>query len=158
MLQQDCDGTSTTLPTSTHWGASECSYHRANRTFPATIQPEEGKLGAVRKSVRCSHGKHTRHNRMICQFLNALRKVARKNIPRGCRRNYVPCLTPESIQLIEEYRVKYEDYPFPDNTITLGEELISAISEERLSMADPDRINRHDTQQQEGVIHDKQAL
>ena len=47
VLQQDCDGTSTTLPTSTHWSASECSYHRANRTFPATIQPEEGKLGAV---------------------------------------------------------------------------------------------------------------
>ena len=36
------------------------------------------------------------------QFVNALRKVARKNIPRGCRRNYVPSLTPESIQLIEE--------------------------------------------------------
>ena len=33
VLQQDCDGTSTTLPTSTHWSASECSYHCANRTF-----------------------------------------------------------------------------------------------------------------------------
>ena len=33
------------LPTSSHWNASEYSYHRANRTFPATIQPEEGKLG-----------------------------------------------------------------------------------------------------------------
>ena len=65
------------------------------------------------------------------QFVNALRKVARKSIPRGCRRNYVPGLTPESIQLIEEYRDKYKDDPFADSTITLGDELMSAISEER---------------------------
>ena len=65
------------------------------------------------------------------QFVNALRKVARKNIPRGGRRNYVPGRTPESIELIEEYREKYEDDPFADSTITLGEEPMSAISEER---------------------------
>ena len=65
------------------------------------------------------------------QFVNALRKVARKNILRGCRRNYIQGMTPESIELIEDYRVKYEDDPFADSTITLGEELMRAISEER---------------------------
>ena len=65
------------------------------------------------------------------QRVNALRKVARKNIPRGCRRNYVPGLTPGSIELIKEYREKYEDDPFADSTITLGKKLMSAISEER---------------------------
>ena len=63
--------------------------------------------------------------------MNALRKVARKNILRGCRRNYVPGLTPESTELIEEYRDKYEDDPFADNTITLGEEQMNAISVQR---------------------------
>ena len=106
------------------------SYHRANRTFPATIQPEEGKLGAVRISARCSRREHPATAECYDQFVNALRKVARKNIPRGCRRNYVPGLTPESTELIEEYREKYEDDPFADNTITLGEELMSTISEQ----------------------------
>ena len=36
VLQQDCDGTSTTLPTSTHCSASECSYHCAKRTGSRT--------------------------------------------------------------------------------------------------------------------------
>ena len=37
----------------------------------------------------------------------------------------------KSTELIKEYRKKYEDDPFADSTITLGEELMSTISEER---------------------------
>ena len=48
---------------SSTWGYA--SYQRENRTFPATIQPEEGKLGAVRISARCSRGEHPRHRRML---------------------------------------------------------------------------------------------
>ena len=36
--------------------------------------------------------------------------------------------------------------------------LLTVVGYYDLSMADPDRINRHDSQQQEGVVHDTQAL
>ena len=131
MLQQDCDGTNTTLPTSTHWSASECNYHRANRTFPGRFNLKKANWEQYAYQLDAAVENIPATAECYDQFVNALRKVARKNIPRGCRRNYVPGLTPESIQLIEEYPEKYEDDPSADSTITLGDELMSAISEER---------------------------
>ena len=128
----NCDGTSTTLPTSTHWSASECSYitvqtvpfRRRFNLKKANWEQYAYQLYAAAENIPAT-------DECYDQFVNALRKVARKNIPRGCRRNYVPGLTPESIELIKEYRVKHEHDPFADSTITLGEELMSAISDER---------------------------
>ena len=92
--------------------------------------------------------------------MNALRKVARKNIPRGCRGNYVPGLTPESIKLIEEDREKYEDDPFADSTITLGEELMSAISEERRKAWQTliESTDMTNNSKKPCMVHDTQAL
>ena len=65
------------------------------------------------------------------QFVDVSRKVARKNNPRGCRRNYIPGLTPESTELYEQCREKCESDPFAEDTIPLGDELTNAISKKR---------------------------
>ena len=44
---------------------------------------------------------------------------------------HIPCLTPESTVLYEQYREKYDSDPFAEDTIVLGETLTNAISEER---------------------------
>ena len=65
------------------------------------------------------------------QFIDAVRRAARKNIPRGCRRNNVPGLTRESAEMYEQYRHDYESDHFAEDTIEAGEELMNTISEER---------------------------
>ena len=89
------------------------------------------------------------------QFVNALRKFARKNISRGCRRNYVPGLTPESIELIEEYREKYEDDQFADSIChhTRGKSTEQTTESSPRSTAIPGRPGIHETIYCSGTRH-----
>ena len=62
------------------------------------------------------------------QFKTAVWKTAKKHIPRGCRKSYIPCLSNEGKQLYEDYKKAYETDPFAETTIQLGESLMSSVS------------------------------
>lgn len=64
-------------------------------------------------------------------FVEAIRKASRKHIPRGCRTNYVPGLTEESMSLYEAYKKQYSSNPFADKTIETGNMLINIMAEEK---------------------------
>lgn len=62
-----------------------------------------------------------------------MKDISRKYIPRGCRTTYVPGLDKNSKGLLEKYKALFERDPFAEQTIQVGEELISNISEVRRS-------------------------
>ncbi len=64
-------------------------------------------------------------------FQTLVWEVAKKNIPRGCRKTYIPGLTDQSKEMYQEYIQAYNDDPFAENTIELGETLLASISNER---------------------------
>ena len=64
-------------------------------------------------------------------FQNSVWKVAKDNIPRGCRKTYIPSLGDENKELYRDYEQSYNEDPFSENTIQLGENLLASISEER---------------------------
>ena len=64
-------------------------------------------------------------------FRNLVWEVARKHIPRGCRKTYIPCLNDEGKHLYELYMPAYNLDPFSDETIQLGDELTTLMSDER---------------------------
>ena len=55
-------------------------------------------------------------------------EVAKKYIPRGCRTDYIPCLTDLSKELYENYTKAYNNDPFSEDTVNLGHALTSAIN------------------------------
>ncbi|KAK3885135.1 hypothetical protein Pcinc_010617 [Petrolisthes cinctipes] len=61
-------------------------------------------------------------------FQTLVWKAARNNIPRGYRKTYIPGLAePNKIQY-EEYVQAFNEDPFAENTIELGEDLLTSIS------------------------------
>ena len=54
--------------------------------------------------------------------------TARKQIPRGCRKNYVPGLTTDLAEQYNEYIQLHEQYPFSTATITAGDELAQTLT------------------------------
>ena len=64
-------------------------------------------------------------------FVKVIKETARKNIPRGCRTNYIPGLTSESAAMYEDYKVMFESDPFDEATTAAGENLMSAIAEQQ---------------------------
>ena len=58
-------------------------------------------------------------------------EVAKKKIPRGCRKSYIPCLNDRSKEIYETYIDSYNKDPFSDKTVHLGEDLILLLVTER---------------------------
>ena len=68
----------------------------------------EKQIGKIKPTSNC------------CEFFTDLvRRTARKHIPRGCLTRYVPCLSQESLNLLDAYNELFEDDPFAENTIEL---------------------------------------
>ena len=62
-------------------------------------------------------------------FTKFVHQAARKNIPRGCRTQYIPGLDAQSSELYEQYQQLYEFDPFAESTIEVGERLMTSLSE-----------------------------
>ncbi|KAL4113930.1 hypothetical protein QTP88_017480 [Uroleucon formosanum] len=62
-------------------------------------------------------------------FTKLVKTISRKNIPRGCRIKYIPGLTPELVETLEQYTDKYEADPFDEDTIEKEEELMNLLTE-----------------------------
>ena len=64
-------------------------------------------------------------------FTKLVKNISRKNILRSCRVKYIPGLTPELVERLEQYTNIFETNPFEKNTIEKREELMNLLSEEK---------------------------
>ncbi|KAK3887092.1 hypothetical protein Pcinc_008779 [Petrolisthes cinctipes] len=64
-------------------------------------------------------------------FKNHVWKSATASIPRSGRKQYILCLTEQSKTLYSEYKQAYENDPFAEDTIEIGESLLSSIGSEK---------------------------
>ena len=60
-----------------------------------------------------------------------LRQDARLNVTVSCQKEYIPCLSDESSNLLILYDEEYNKDPFSESTIQLGDTLLDAISGDR---------------------------
>ena len=65
------------------------------------------------------------------EFQKLVWQTAVQHIPRGCRTSYIPCLDDQSKELYRKYTEAYNRDAFAEDTIQLGEDLLSAISQGR---------------------------
>ena len=71
------------------------------------------------------------HIDMYDTFIGLVKRISRKNIPRGCRTAYIPGLDGDATHLLNRYKALFETDPFAEETMEAGEELMTAIAENR---------------------------
>ena len=64
-------------------------------------------------------------------FTKILWKAAKRHIPRGCRKNYIAGLTNQTSTMYEEYSRLYNEDPFNQDTIDLGNIILNHLNEEK---------------------------
>ena len=64
------------------------------------------------------------------RFALLAKKSARKQIPQGCRKQYIPGLSKESSKLYKEYVTKYDEDTYADSTAQVCEKVLESISQE----------------------------
>ena len=63
-------------------------------------------------------------------FQKLVLDIAKNNIPRSCRKTYIPCQNDESKQICERYIEAYNRDPLCDETIQPGEKLVLLRADE----------------------------
>lgn len=64
-------------------------------------------------------------------FIELVRKISRKCIPRGCRTQYIAGLTKDTKPLLNRYQKLFEKDPFAEDTVEAGEDLMRSIADGR---------------------------
>lgn len=67
-------------------------------------------------------------------FIEIVEKVSRNHIPRGCRINYIPGLSPENSEDYETYTELFNINPFSVETSEKGERLMEIIAETKRTL------------------------
>lgn len=64
-------------------------------------------------------------------FVEAIKRTSRKHIPRGCQQHYLSGLNAEAKDVMDQYTQHYNEDPFSEITMEIGEQLQQILSESR---------------------------